>query len=357
MTAPTDAKERGASSARSAQRTQRGRSPWRVFRRIVVLITAFVLVLTGGLVTVHLAAAPAGRLVTAWFPRTVGVYAGSDVRILGVRVGTVHSIAPDGDRVRVVLRIDSDVPVPADAAAVVIAPSVVSDRYVQLSPAYTGGPQMADGAAIPPERTAIPAEIDDLYASVTKLAVALGPNGANAHGALSDLVNTTAENLAGNGAALGNTVSQLGKLAKTLNGNSPDFFTTVHNLSDFSATLAADDGDIRGVEDKLATVTGFLADDKADLAGALSQLGTALGQVKTFVEDNRSALKTQVDKLASITQSLVDQRNSIAEALDVAPLATDNLLNAYDPAHRALGGRADINELSLGGGAPLPLPH
>ena len=327
------------------------------YRRGVAFVTAFVLVLVGGLAAVRLTRGPAGSQITAWFPHTVGVYAGSDVRILGVRVGTVRSITPDGDRVRVVLRIDSGVPVPADADAVVIAPSVVSDRYVQLTPAYTGGARMADGAVIPPERTAIPAEIDDLYTSVTRLAEALGPNGANANGALSDLVNTTAENLNGNGQPLGNTIERMGELAKTLNGNSPDFFATVKNLSDFSTVLAADDGDIRGVEDKLATVTGFLADDKKDLAGALNQLSTALGQVKTFVEDNRAALKTQVDKLTAITQSLVDRRASVAEALDVAPLATDDLLNAYDPAHGALGGRADINELSLGGGAPLPLPH
>jgi phospholipid/cholesterol/gamma-HCH transport system substrate-binding protein len=326
-------------------------------RRIAIAIVLVLVVVGGGLAARRLAQGPPGPLVTAMFPRTVGVYAGSDVRILGVRVGTVHAITPVGDQVRVVLRLDPGVPVPADADAVVIAPSVVSDRYVQLTPAYTGGPKLAGGAVIPPERTAIPAEVDDLYSSLTKLADALGPNGANANGALSDLLNTTAENLSGNGQALGTTIAQLGKLAKTLNGNSPDFFTTVHNLSAFSSTLAADDADIRGVEDKLASVTGFLAGDKNDLAGALSQLGTALGQVKTFIEDNRAALKTQVDKLSSITQSLVDQRESVAEALDVAPLAVDDVLNAYDPAHGTLDGRADINELSLGGGAPLPLPH
>lgn len=327
------------------------------YRRGAAIAMALVLAAAGALAAARFTRGPSGPLITAVFPRTVGVYAGSDVRILGVRVGTVHSIQPVGDQVRVELRLDSGVPVPAGADAVVIAPSVVSDRYVQLTPAYTGGPRMADGAVIPPERTAIPAEVDDLYNSITKLAVALGPNGANADGALSDLVNTTAENLSGNGQALGQTIAQLGKLAKTLNGNSPDFFTTVHNLSDFSTTLAADDTAIRGVEDKLATVTTFLAADKDDLAGALSQLGGALGQVKTFIEDNRAALKTQVDKLTSITQSLVDQRNSVAEALDTAPLAVDDVLNAHDPAHGTLDGRADINELSLGGGAPLPLPH
>ena len=102
-------------------------------------------------------------------------------------------------------------------------------------------------------------------------------------------------------------------------------------------------------EQQLATVTGFLADDKDDLAAALKELGTALGQVKTFIQDNRGGLKKNVDALAPLTQTLVDQRASLAEALDTAPLAADNLLNAYDPDHRTIDGRANINELSMGG--------
>jgi ABC-type transporter Mla subunit MlaD len=113
--------------------------------------------------------------------------------------------------------------------------------------------------------------------------------------------------------------------------------------------LKNNDGKVKAATEQLSSVTGFLAEDKQNLGAALSQLSTALGQVKTFIQDNRERLKTSIAQLVPITQTLVDQRASLAELLDTAPLAADNLLNAYDAQTGTLDGRADINELSMGG--------
>ena len=67
---------------------------------------------------------PAGQYrVTAYFKETVGLYPGSDVRVLGIRIGTIDDVAPLGDRVRVEMSIADDYDVPADADAIVLAPS------------------------------------------------------------------------------------------------------------------------------------------------------------------------------------------------------------------------------------------
>ncbi|MFB9834481.1 MCE family protein [Actinoallomurus acaciae] len=311
---------------------------------------ALIVILTG---TLYLLSRPAGMRITAYFGQAVGVYSGSDLRVLGVKVGTVDAVRPEGRQVRVTMTVDHGVAVPAGAVAVVVAPSVVADRYIQLSPAYTGGLRLADHAVIPATRTATPVEIDQLYDSISRLATALGPNGANRKGALSNALNTGAANLAGNGEDLGRMIGDVGQAAKTLSGSSSDLFSTLTNLQRFTTMLKANDGQVRLAEQQLAQVTGFLADDRQNLGAALQQLATALGQVQRFIHDNRARLKSNVTKLASITQTLVDQRASLAEALDIAPLAADNVLNAYDPAHRTLDGRGDLNELSMGG--PLTL--
>ncbi|MGM1059118.1 MCE family protein [Saccharothrix sp. Mg75] len=284
--------------------------------------------------------------VTAVFGSAVGVYPGSDVRVLGVRIGSVDEVEPRGTAVEVTMSIDRTVEVPADAQAVVVAPSVVSDRYVQLAPAYTGGERLADGATIPRERTATPVELDELYASLDELTTALGPNGANRDGALSDLLDSAADNLEGNGQALGDTIQQLGDATRTLSGSQGDLFATVDQLQRFTGMLAANDSQVRDLNRQLADVAGFLADERENLGGALNELATALGLVQGFVQDNRAALKSNVDKLAGITQVLVDQRAALAETLDVAPLALGNLQNAYNAASGTLDTRADINELS-----------
>lgn len=113
--------------------------------------------------------------------------------------------------------------------------------------------------------------------------------------------------------------------------------------------LKGNDGKVHTAEQQLATVSGFLNDDKDDLGTALKELGTALGQVKTFIEENRGSLKKSVSRLRPITDTLVEQRASLAEMLDDAPLAAGNLLNAYDPVHRTIDGRGNLNEISMNG--------
>ncbi|MFC4910225.1 MCE family protein [Actinomadura gamaensis] len=293
-----------------------------------------------------------GYDVTAYFPQAVGVYSGSDVRVLGVKVGTIRSVKPEPSRVKVVLRVDRDVDVPADAGAVIIAPSVVADRYVQLAPAYTGGTKMRSGAVISQDRTRVPIEIDTLYATVGKLANDLGPNGLNRNGVLGQALHTGAANLAGNGQAMGTTVQELGKAARTLNGTQSDLFSTVDHLQKFTGMLRANDDQVRQAEQSLSDVTGYLAADRDTLASALRQLADALTKVRTFIKDNRDLVRSNVDKLATITQLLVDQRRSLGEALDAQALNVGNVLNAYDPTTKTLMGRGDLNELSA---PPVPL--
>ncbi|MFD3652985.1 MCE family protein [Streptomyces sp. NPDC058620] len=287
--------------------------------------------------------------ITAYFDQATGVYAGSDLRILGVKVGTVESVTPRGEEVKVTLRLDEGIKVPQGAHAVVVAPSLVADRYVQLAPAYDGGAQLADNAVLPAANNATPVEVDQLYASITELSTALGPDGANADGALAGLLDTGAKNLDGNGKAIGDSIEEFGKATKTLDRSSGDLFDTLSYLQTFTTMLKDNDGNVRAAEQQLNSVTGFLADDKKNLSAALRELGTALGQVKTFIQENRGSLKKNVDALVPLTQTLVDQRASLAEAMDTLPLAAGNALNAYDPANRTLNGRTNLNELSMGG--------
>ena len=286
------------------------------------------------------------RKITAYFDQAIGVYAGSDVDVLGVKVGTIDNVVPDGTEVRVDMSVDRTVSIPASASAVVVAPSVVSDRYVQLAPAYTGGATMADNAVIPMQRTATPVELDQLYSSLNKVTTALGPNGANSSGALSNLLNTLAANLGGNGQNLHDTITQLSDLATTLDTNKNNLFGTVDNLANFTTMLANSDSTVRTFAQQLSQVTGFLAGERSNLSAAVSQLGTALGQVQGFIATNRSALKSNVDNLTGVTQTLVDERSALAEVLDVAPLALSNVTDAYNAASGTLDARADINELT-----------
>jgi phospholipid/cholesterol/gamma-HCH transport system substrate-binding protein len=291
------------------------------------------------------------KRVTAYFSRAVGVYAGSDVQVLGVKVGTVESVTPRGDRVEVVFTVDREVGIAPDTRAAVIAPSVVSDRYVQLTDLSKGGPVISDGAVIPESRTITPIELDELYASLNTIVAALGPDGANADGALSELLDTGAANLEGNGKAFNQSVRNFADAARTLSGSADDLFGTIDELQKFTSMLADNDQQVMRVNGQLAQVASMLADDREELSTALATLAGALADIQAFIKENRIAIKSNVDKLAETTQLLVDNRASLGEALDIAPIAVTNVLQGYDPDSRWLLGRGLLLEYY-----PLPLP-
>lgn len=274
---------------------------------------------------------PEQKTLSALFDRAVGVYVASDVRILGVRIGEVTSIEPQGEVVRVNMTYDAKYDIPAEAQALVIAPSIVSDRYVQLTPTFAGGAELPDGAELGVERTAVPVELDEIYASLDKLNVALGPKGANKDGAVSDALAVGADNLQGNGELINATLEDFSLLVGTLSESRGDLFGTVANLQEFTTTLANRDTTVRAFNRDLASVAKQLADERGDLATAVKQLSVALGEVATFVRDNKDDLTANVRDLASVTSVLVKQRAALEEFIDVSPTALSNLQLAYNP--------------------------
>jgi phospholipid/cholesterol/gamma-HCH transport system substrate-binding protein len=307
-------------------------------------VSAVVVVTVVAVAAVVVLSRPETRQVTAYFDRTVGLYPGSDVKILGVEVGEVESVEPEGERVKVVLTYEARFDVPRDAKAVVVSPAIIGDRYVQLTPAYVSGPTLADGAVLDTDRTAVPVELDTVYQSLDDLSVALGPDGANKDGALSDLVGVAADNLDGNGARLNTTLHDVGRLTGTLANSSDELFTTVERLDTFVGMLARNDQTVRDFNRDLAQVAGVLAGERDDLAAALDNLGTALGSVSRFVEDNEEGLRQNVQGLTRLTQTLADQRDALAETLDVAPLALNNLHLAYNEETGTLDQRTNLGE-------------
>ena len=291
------------------------------------------------------------KTLTASFDRAVGLYEKSDVRILGVRIGEVTKIVPEGDDVRVEMQYDAKYDIPAEANALVVAPSIVSDRYIQLTPVFTGGSVLEDGAELGKDRTAVPVELDQIYAALDKLNLALGPNGANKDGALNDALKVGAENLKGNGQLLGTTLEDFSTFVTTLSEQREDLFGTVANLQDFTTTIANSDQTVRAFNRDLAQVSEQLEGEREDLARAVRELSVALGEVATFVQANREDLKANVSNLKTVTSVLVKQQNALKEFIDVAPTGLSNLQLAYNPS----SGTLDTRDNNVEGAETDPL--
>ncbi|MFI0405355.1 MCE family protein [Actinomadura sp. 3N508] len=280
---------------------------------------------------------PEQRHMTAYFTKTVGLYKGADVRILGIPVGEVTSVEPVGNAVKVELKYDAKYKVPATAQAVIINQTLVADRYIQLTPVYKGGPVLADKATLTVSRTAVPVEVDEVGGSLNDLSKALGPQGANApgpngqEGSLSRLLQVGAANLNGQGDDIRQTIEDASKALSTLSTDRGDVAETIRNLRIITDAMKANDQQIKSFSGHLNGVSGQLAGEKEELSAALNTLAPTLRNVQRFVKDNRTELAANVRQLAQITGVLVKEKDALAEILTAGPLAINNLARAYDP--------------------------
>jgi len=230
----------------------------------------------------------------------------------------------------------------------VVSPSIVGDRFIQLSPAYGGGATLKDNAYLSIDRTAVPVELDAIYQSLDDLSVALGPQGANKEGSLSQLVDGAAAQLDGQGAQLNETLRNFGKLSTTLSNNKDELFGSLREVEEFVSLLKTNDEAVRSFNDSTAQVSTVLAGEREDLAKTLAALSKALVDVNGLVKENRGALRDNVDNIASLTQLLAKHKADLEQITVNAPTALSNVALAYNGRSGTLDTRADIPGLVTG---------
>lgn len=312
-----------------------------------LLAVALVVILAGGAIVLLRSTERINRThVVAYFENSNGIYAGDDVRIVGVPVGRIESIEPQPTSVKVSFWFDGKYKVPADAKAAILSPTLVTARSIQLTPAYTGGPVMANDAVIPRERTAVPVEWDEVRRQLLKLSETLQPTEPGGVSPLGSVINTAAENLRGEGANIRDTVIKLSQAFSALGDHSTDIFSTVKNLAILVSALQDSTKLMRQLNQNLASVTGLLANDPDEVANAVRDLNNVVGDVKTFVADNREALGTTSDKLAGVTQALTDSLDDIKQVLHVAPNTLQNYVNIWQPAQGAVSSVPMLNNFA-----------
>jgi phospholipid/cholesterol/gamma-HCH transport system substrate-binding protein len=318
--------------------------------KILVIVIAMVLVASAFLV---LHQGTKTQTVTAYFDRTVSIYKGSELRVMGVKIGTVTAVVPEGDRVRVAMKYDSEYKLPADAKAAIITPTLTADRFVQIAPAYTRGPVMADGAKIALKKTGTPVELDRIYQSLSDLTQALGPNGANKNGALDDLLTAGTKALKGNGKLGNETLLNLSAAVQTFGDSSGPLFDSVKNMSQLTNTLAANDKVVNGFMSDLTSVSSQLADERGNLRKALAALAAAVSTVRSFVHDNKGMVEKNVRQLSDVVGVLAKQKESLNTVARLGALGLSNLVLAYDQKSGSIGARVQFGPTAAGLGEVL----
>jgi phospholipid/cholesterol/gamma-HCH transport system substrate-binding protein len=276
--------------------------------------------------------------VVAYFPEANALYAGDKVVIMGIRVGAIDKIEPTGDRMKVTFHYQNKYKVPANASAVILNPTLVASRNIQLEPPYKGGPVLADNAVIPIERTQVPTEWDQLRGSVANIISKLGPTPEQPKGPFGDLIESYADGLAGKGKQINTTLNSLSQSLTVLNKGRGDFFAVAHSLALFVNALHKDDQQFVALNTNLAQFTDNLTNSDQELANAIQQFDGLLTTVRPFLDKNREVLTHDVNNLADVTTTLVQPEplNGLETGLHVLPTLSANLSEIYHPSHGAV---------------------
>ncbi len=232
---------------------------------------------------------------------------------------------------------DKDIKVPEDAKAVIVAQSLVSGRFVQLTPVYSGGPVMPDGYDIPMDRTAVPMEWDDIKAQLTRLTEAIGPKGEQ-RGAAAEAIDVFDQNLQGNGASINKSITEMSEVIGTLSAGRGDLFATIQNLQKLTDALSQSHEQLVQFNGRIAAVSSVLADNTTQLDEALKGLDSAMTDVQNFIDTNADALASSVERLAASTKIVADKDEQVRGVLHSAPNQLANFYNIYNPLSGSLSG-------------------
>ena len=313
----------------------------------VTLAVVLAVILAGGIYLVVRTTEALNRVnVVAYFDSSNGIYEGDDVVILGVPVGRIEKIEPEPERVKISFWYDGSHKVPADVNAAILSPMLVTSRAIQLTPTYSEGPVLQDNAVIGQDRTVVPVEYDDVREQLHRITETLQPTEPGGVSELGAFINTTADNLRGQGADIRAALVKLSQAVSAVGDHSTDVFSTVKNLSILVSALQDSTDVMRALNQNLASVTGTLADNPDEVGTALQDLSDTVGMVQNFVADNRETLGTTSDKLAGVTQALNDSLADLKQFLHVAPTSFQNYINIYQPAQGAVSSVPVINNFA-----------
>ncbi|WP_280338429.1 MCE family protein [Nocardia neocaledoniensis] len=302
-------------------------------RAIRAAVLVALTVAGAGCSSIPMSLRPDTMRISADFDSAAGLFVGNEVSVLGVPVGRVDAIEQRGAYVEVRMTIEEDTELPADAMAALVSPQLITNRHVELTPAYTGaGPTLTDGTHIPLTRTRTPVELDRILRNFEQLGAAL--RGDDTEGPMASRV--LFPMLDGNGDRIRETLDALAGAFEVTLANRDQITSTVVELNELTAVVAGNDQTVRDFSARLTELVTLLAEQAPGLAAVLAQIDDFIANTSTVLAENQVPLTDAVRRLVGITAQMRDNARGLTEIVDVAPLLFENLSRSVSTEHQAM---------------------
>jgi virulence factor Mce-like protein len=280
--------------------------------------------------------------VTAQFDSASGLYEGNVVAVLGMPVGKITKINAKGGYVEVEFTVDRHVKVPVTAQAVTVSTSILTDRQIELTPAYRGGPILENHDTIGLTRTKTPVEFSRVLSVLDRVTKSLEGDG-HGGGPVADVLNNGTKIVEGNGGQIKTSLDELSKALRLSSDGGAQtreqITTIVKNISTLFDAVAANDGKLREFASTIHQVSQIMADEDIGNGTTGRRFDQLIQRAGDLLDTNRDTLKQALLNGKTTLQTVTDKRRDLAELLDVAPMLADNAYNMIDRANGAVRAR------------------
>lgn len=261
-----------------------------------------------------------GGEYTAVFTDVTSLNEGDDVRMAGVRVGTVEDIEVGEDEfAEVTFTVADTVPLEKGTTAELRFRNLVGQRYISLEPPKDPGPELEDGHTFTLDETKPALDLTTLFNGFQPLLRMLDADDANKLSAQIIAVfqgeDATVEGLLANTASLTSTLAQKDKVIGDLISSLSSVLTTVDSRSaQLDTTLVT-----------LQRLVSGLAEDRKTIGSTIGGLGDLTVAVAGLLEDGRKPLKGSIAALEELSTNLADHDEVLDEFFQTLPTKLDRI--------------------------------
>jgi phospholipid/cholesterol/gamma-HCH transport system substrate-binding protein len=251
---------------------------------------------------------------SAIFDDASSLKSGDSMRVAGVRVGTVNSVALQPDNSVVVeFGADRNIALTSGTTAAVRYLNLVGDRFLELLDSPGSAKIQPPGSVIPADRTEAALDLDLLLGGLKPVVQGLNPEAVNA------LTNSLIQVLQGQDSNLESLFARTSSFSNALADNSQTVQQLIDNLNSVLATISEDGEKFSGTVDRLEKLVTGLAQDRNPIGEAITALDAGTASLTDLLNEARGPLAGTVDELARLTPLLNEDKELLDIALQKAP--------------------------------------
>jgi phospholipid/cholesterol/gamma-HCH transport system substrate-binding protein len=256
----------------------------------------------------------------AVFADATGLNKGDEIRVAGVKVGTVKGIEiSDRTRALVTFSVDDSTSVTGATHATIKYRNLVGQRYIALTQEVGSPTRLDDGATIPISRTQPALDLTVLFNGFKPLFQALSPADIN------QLSYEIVQVFQGEGGTLESLLQHTASVTSTLADRDQVISELVDNLSEVLDHVADRDQQLNELITTFKQFVGGLNQDRDAILGSLDQISELSVQTASLVKGVRSPLVADIANLRQLTSNIQRNRGELDRALQVLPIKLEKV--------------------------------